>query len=450
MEADFGVEDDTLSWFVTAYLIPFATGTIIYGRLADMFGTRRLIVFGVTLFAASSFLVAAAPTFWTAVGARALQGAGGTAIPALSMATIVHTTNLRQRPRAIGTFVIAVGLGFGLGPLVGGGLAEWAGWPGPFLFTGVALAVMVPFYWWFIPRVEGAPGQRFDVPGAFLVGIAITGGLLALNRLPNHPSDVAGVAGAIVLLPAIALFVFRSRHIAQPFVDPSILKNSRFLTLCFVGMCIQGAHFAVVVMLPLLLERYHGLGIFAVGTHLLPGAAALGAAGIGAGWLAGRLGARPFLIIGTWILFNAALAFTVAGAGWTAGQVGALYIAIAAGYGMVNAVVISAATGELPPERTGIGVGVFNLLFFLGGAITVAGVGAILRLREDAIEPWVQVFEGAPVEFSDASIVVLALATVGFLLTMALAPQGEDQPEGVPTPPGDGIGRLKPNKPSDL
>ena len=81
---DFDVKADELSWVVTAYLIPFATGSMVYGRLADMFGTRRLYLFGLVVFTVASFLTAAAPSFGVLIGARVLQGMGGTAIPSLS------------------------------------------------------------------------------------------------------------------------------------------------------------------------------------------------------------------------------------------------------------------------------------------------------------------------------------------------------------------------------
>ena len=450
VQAAFGVSDDVLSWFVAAFLIPFATGTLIYGRLADMKGTRGLLLFGVSVFCVASFLVAAAPTFEAAVAGRVLQGMGATAIPALSLATIVHTTDDRGRGRAIGTIVIAVGIGFGIGPILGGSLTEWIGWQGPFLVTGVATILLLPLMYVSIPGVPGSPGQRFDYVGAGLLSLAVTGGVIAINRLPNDVTDTAGLAGALAFVPLLGLFAVRTRLAPEPFVDPAILRNLRFVAMCVVGLCIQGAHFAVVVMLPLLLERYHGMGMIEIGLHLLPGAAVLGASGITAGALAARIGPAPLLIGGSWVLFSAAVIFVLAGAGWAPVGVGVVYVLVGAGYGSVNAVALHAATGQLPAERTGIGVGAFNIAFFIGGAISVAALGAILRLREDATEPWIGLFAGTPTEFSDAGLVVLALGTLAFVLAMVIGPQvgsegveatEEDEPGW-----GELVARQKPNK----
>ncbi len=450
IQAEFGVTDDVLSWFVAAYLIPFATGTLVYGRLADMRGTKPLLIFGIIVFGIGSLLVAASPTYETSIAARVLQGAGGTAIPALSMATIVHTTSEAGRARAIAFIIVAVGVGFGIGPLLGGTLAEWIGWQGPFLVTGAAVAVLVPVLVYALPAVHGTPGQRFDYVGAILLAGAVTGGVIAVNRLPNDIVDAYGVAGAAAFAPLMGLFALRTRQATEPFIDPVLFRNFRFLTLCVVGLCIQGAHFGVVVMLPLLLERYHDMRIIDIGFHLLPGALVLAATGVAAAWLAPKLGPRPILVIGSWLFFNAAVVYVFAGAGWSPVSIAILYALVAGGYAMVNSVVITAATGQLPQERTGVGVGVFNIAFFMGGALAVAMIGAILRMREDAFEPWVQVFQGAPVEFSDAGIVVLVLATLAFLLTVALGPEQAHQRSPVRPEAAREmqalLGRQKPNK----
>lgn len=449
VQDEFGVSDDVLSWFVTAFLIPFATGMLVYGRLADMRGTRGLLLFGTSVFCVGSFFVALSSGFEMAVAGRVVQGLGATAIPALAMATIVRTTDNAGRGRAIGTLLVAVGLGLGLGPLVGGALTEWIGWKGPFIVTGLSTLVLLPPLAFALPRVQGTPGQHFDIPGAVLLTSAITGGVIAVNRLPNDTGDVYGVVGIAALVPLLALFALRTRFAREPFVDPRLLRNARFVALCVVGMCVQGSHFAVVVMLPLLLERYQDLRIIEIGAWLLPGATVLAICGVASGRLATRIGSRPLLIGGTWMLFNGAAILVLAGAGWGPVGVAAVYAVIAGGYGTANAVVVHTATGDLPADRTGVGVGVFNVAFFLGGAVAVAAVGGLLRLREGEPDAWIGLFQGAPVEFSDAGLVVAGMAAVAFVLTMLVggssAPE-RDEGADVTSAQARLVARQKPNK----
>lgn len=445
LRRDFNLPDDELSLFVVAYLIPFAIGTVVYGRLSDIYGTRRLFLFGMALFAAGSFAVALAPNYWLVVAARFVQGMGGTAIPAISTITTVRSYTGEHQARAIGATVGAVGIGFGSGPLLGGVLTDAFGWQGPLVATGSAAAAMLVFLLFLLPDIPGTTRQRFDYAGAALLALALSGIIVALNRLPNTPADPAGLTGAIAAAPLIVAFGFRIRHAAAPFVAPALLRSRGFMTICAIGFCAQGAHFVTVVLLPLLMERYHDMSVLEIGLRLLPGACTIAVTGVFAGRLASRLGHRTMLIIGGWLVFNAAATFVIAGAGWSPRALAGIYVLLGAGYGLINSNTIPAAMKELPEEHTGTGIGVYNVVFFLGGAVAVAIEGAILRLREGATQAWTPIFEGIAPEFSDAGLVLLALTAAGFLLALIM----RGSPEQEPVAPA-WTGRLKPNKRASL
>jgi DHA2 family metal-tetracycline-proton antiporter-like MFS transporter len=425
LQADFGIGADDLTWVVTAYLIPFATGTVIYGRLADMYGTKPMYVVGLSLFVAASLFIAAAPSFPLVVAGRALQGFGGTAVPSLSLTTIVRTTPPAERGGAMGMTIVAVGVGFALGPLAGGALTEWWGWRGPFLATGLATAPLLPLALRVVPPVRGTAGQSFDVFGAAMLTAAITGDILALNRLPRHPGDLAGLVGLCLSAPLWLTFVFWVRRRAQPFIEPAVVANTRFVALCGIGAASQGVHFATIVLIPLLLARYHDMGVMEIGLHLLPGALALAAFGLAGGTLSARLGTRTLVVTGTAVQVAGALLFHLAGFSSGSWAISAVYVVVASGYGMVNGSVINAATAELPERLAGLGVGVFNLAFFLGGAVSVAISGAILRARESAPDPFNVLLSGSAPEFSDAFIVVAAFALTAFSLALATSRQAQ-------------------------
>ena len=418
IQADFAVPADDLSWVVTAYLIPFASGTVVWGRLADMFGTKRLYVAGLAAFAIASVGVAAAPGFWQIVGARVIQGASGTVIPSISMATIVKTTTPETRGRAIGATVVAVGVGFGLGPLVGGTLTDAFGWRGPFLATGLAVAAFWPVAASVVPNVPGAPGQRFDAAGVALMFGAVTGTIVASNRLPANPGSGIGLAGVGVALLFWPLVVLRVRRAADPFIAREVAVAGRFWGLSAIGAMTQGGLFAVLVLVPLLLTHHHGMSTIEVGLTLLPGAVAIGAFGMAGGSLVNRLGTRRLLVAGTGCMLAAGGLFDAAATGWTPWAIGGLYIALAAGYGMVNASVVNAATAQFPERLAGVATGTYNLVYFMGGAVSVAIAGAILRNRESASDAWNPVYRGHAPAYSDAMTVVLAYALAGIVLAL--------------------------------
>jgi MFS family permease len=419
---DFRVAPDDLSWVVTAYLIPFATGTIVYGRLADMFGTRRMYLIGLVLFTVASFASAAAPSFGLLIVARAVMGMGGTAVPSLSLATIIRTTSRGDRAPAMGATVMTVGLGFATGPILGGWLVDMWGWHGPFLGIAVCSTLVLPVAFAMVPGVPGIPGQRFDIPGAVSAVGAVTGTVLAINRLPAHPIDAIGLAGAIAAPLFLAGLVFRIRTAAEPFIHREVAANTRFWGLAVVGFTAQGTHFAVVVMVPLLLAGQFGMDTIRIGLYLLPGALAIAAFGMMGGRLLNRVGARPLLVVGTFVMLSGTLLGHLVGVDWEPAGVAMVYMVVAAGYGMVQSAVITAAAGALPERLAGLASGSFNLVFFLGGAVTVALQGAVLRSRGDAADAWDPLFTGAPVAFSDALIIVVVLGVMGLALALRFAP----------------------------
>lgn len=430
IQGDFNVKADDLPWVVTAYLIPFASGTVVYGRLGDMFGTKKLYLGGLAAFAIASAGVSAAPGFWEIVGARVVQGASGTVIPSISMATIVKTTSPAGRGRAIGATVVAVGVGFGLGPLAGGTLTDAFGWRGPFLATGIAVAAFLPMAAVFVPNVPGAPGQRFDFAGVALMCGAVTGTIIALNRLPSNPGSALGLAGAGLGALLWPFVVLRVRSARDPFVAREVAANGRFWGLSAIGAMTQGGHFAVLVLVPLLLTRYHGMTTFKIGMTLLPGAIAIGAFGMAGGALLNRLGTRRLLLSGTGTMLGAAALFHVAAPGWQPWAISLLYIALAGGYGMINASVVSAATGQFAERLAGVATGVYNLVYFMGGAVSVAIAGAILRSRDGTPGAWNPLYGGIAPEFSDAMAIVLVYAVVGVALAVAFATPHGAEAEG--------------------
>ncbi|MFN0094969.1 MAG: MFS transporter [Dehalococcoidia bacterium] len=423
IQARFGVEPDALAWVVTAYLIPFATGTVIYGRLADMFGSKRMYLFGMCVFTGASLLVAAAPSYPLLIAARVLQGMGGTAVPAMSLATIIRTTAPIDRGRAMGATVLAVGLGFATGPILGGWLVSLGGWRLPFLVSGGFGFILTPLAFALVPKVAASGDRAFDIPGAIACAASVTGMVLAINRLPAHPDDLLGLAGGLLAFPLLAILIWRIRTAPAPFINREIAGNRRFWALSALGFTSQGSHFAIVVMAPLLLTGVHGSSSIEAGLYMLPGALAIAACGMGGGILLNRLGPRALLISGAGVLASGMLLAHLAAVGWGPAGIAALYVVVAVGYGLVQAAVITAATGSLPERLAGVGSGTFNLLFFLGGAVTVALSGAILRRRAGAEEAWNGLVSGDASRFSDAALVVVVVTAIGFLLALWFAPR---------------------------
>ena len=154
--------------------------------------------------------------------------------------------------------------------------------------------------------------------------------------------------------------------------------------------------------------------------------------------------------IGSWIAVNGAFALFLAGPNWSAWEVAGLYGVLAAGYGLTNAALMHGATAALDESETGAGVGIYTLCFFLGGAISSAAAGAILRARESSTQAWLPFYHGRAPEFSDAFMVIAAMAALAFVLAVSMGPEREHRKTPDEVRPGTGgghswlVGRQKP------
>ena len=191
----FGAPLDQLQWVVLSYLAAVTGGVLFAGRLGDELGRRTLLLAGLALFFASSLLCAAAPALWGLVAARAGQGLGAAAMMALAMALAVEAPG--KSGRALGLLGAMSAAGTALGPALGGVLIALAGWRALFLLCacgGGAALVLVLRY---VPGREGAVAAR----GGFRAMFALARDPLLARSLAALPLGAAVVMAALVVGP---------------------------------------------------------------------------------------------------------------------------------------------------------------------------------------------------------------------------------------------------------
>src|SRR5437660_9538391 len=142
IERSFDISSTAAQWTITAYLLAAAAGVAAAGRIADIFGRRRVFLVGVGTFIVSSMLCGLAITDWWLIGARALQGGGAALMGPAAVALVTTNFPQERRGRALGTIFAAASVALALGPLVGGAVVETLGWRWIF-FLNVPVALVV-------------------------------------------------------------------------------------------------------------------------------------------------------------------------------------------------------------------------------------------------------------------------------------------------------------------
>lgn len=245
------------SWVATAYLLSSAAFLLPLGRLADMWGRKRLFIAGNTVVMLGSFAAATSPNVELLIAWRVLQGIGAAAIYSTGVALLTSIFPRERRGAVIGVTISAVYLGLTVGPSLGGWITHAFGWQVVFLYHIPLSLLCLALALWRVPgEWLGAPGHRFDWGGSLLYGAGVVAFMLGLSRLPGADGAWLVLAG----LAGFALFFAWERRHVDPVLDVTLFTTSRvFAFSCLASMLIYSAVFANSFLVSLYLQTLRGM-----------------------------------------------------------------------------------------------------------------------------------------------------------------------------------------------
>jgi DHA2 family metal-tetracycline-proton antiporter-like MFS transporter/DHA2 family florfenicol/chloramphenicol resistance protein-like MFS transporter len=210
-------------------------------------------------------------------------------------------------------------------------------------------------------------------------------------------------------------FAWRITRAEQPFVSPALFGNGGYVAAVIVGYFSMLVNVSCLVSVPLLVSQFNDLSPVATGLVLAPGAVALALISPVAGRLSDRIGFKAPIYTGLGVMLLSVLFISTFAAGASPYLVAVGMLGVGAGFALTNSPNVNAAAAALGEEETGVGLGIFNGLFFLGGGTGPAVVGAFLAARREAdagaLNP-LYMLDAAP--FSDAFM----LLVVGLLISL--------------------------------
>lgn len=246
-----------LSWVATAFLLAAAALQLPVGRLADIYGRKRVFTYGVAIFTVASLLTGLAPNAAFLLACRALQGIGGAMIFGTGVAILTSVFPLQERGRVLGMNVATVYLGLSLGPFLGGLLTQQLGWRSIFFVTVPLGVVTLAFVLWQLPgEWAEAHGEGFDLAGSVIYCLALSAALFGFSRLAT-PLGVWLVAlGAVGVIGFLAW----ETRVASPIFDIRLFRRNRaFLFSNLSALINYAATSAVGFLLSLYLQYIKGL-----------------------------------------------------------------------------------------------------------------------------------------------------------------------------------------------
>ncbi|MCX2179775.1 MFS transporter [Streptomyces sp. SKN60] len=297
--ADLGFAPSALQWAVTAFALPSGGFLLLFGRIGDLFGRKRLFLSGLVLFGAASLLATLAWSPGAFLAGRALQGLGAAAIVPTGMALL--TTVFPEGPlreRALGISGALMSLGFTIGMVLGGVMTDTLGWRSTMGLLAVFTLIVLPLAPGLLPESRTPERPRLDIPGA----VTVTGGLLsliyALTTAAEHGFGGADVLVTLALgvLLLLAFGVVESRHPA-PLVSLPVLRRRTVAFGNLGGLVTFSMMSTIVFVLTLYLQETLGLSAFASGIVFGVQGAFSVLAGMVTPRVIGRLGAHRTLVV---------------------------------------------------------------------------------------------------------------------------------------------------------
>jgi MFS transporter, DHA2 family, methylenomycin A resistance protein len=366
-----------LHWILGAYLLVLAALVAGSGRLADLYGRRRLFLVGVAAFGLGSLACAAAPSTLALIGARLAQGAGAALMQPLALAHATGIMPPERRGWAIGVLASAGTTCLLVGPLLGGLLTEVLGWRWIFVANVPIVALALALGLRYLPESRDPQAPALDVPGLVL----LTAGLAAIVAGLLHLQEWAtGVAVGVLALGVLALgaFVAVERRSARPLLPLGLLQQPEVAGSVVALVAIQGAVLGVTVYLVLYLQNGLGLNALRAGLALLPAALWTPLLSTTTGRLADRHGERR--LVGGGLLLAAA-GLTMIGVTAAAGEVHLMMVGLVV-FGVARPLVFTpASTGPLdaiPATERGLASGLVTESRQLGAVLGVAALGSIV------------------------------------------------------------------------
>lgn len=365
---ELSVNISSVQWVVTSYLLTISVLLLIWGKISDMYGRKRVFAFGFFIFTIGSGFCGLAQSLGFLVFSRILQATGASAMMALSQGIVTSSFPPHERGRALGIIGTTVAVGSLVGPSLGGVLVHLAGWQSIF-FINLPVGVMgVLLTFLIIPDFLETYGNRiFDYQGAGLFSGAILFMFLGLLLLQENAIGVevflAMMAGALL---SFFFFIKREKRTASPLINLQLFHNPVFSMGILSAYLSFVALFSTILFIPFFLQFVLKMDALAAGLLISFNPATSAIVAPFSGWLSDKITYRPLTVAG--LITNTVTLFIIATLNPSSHY--ALIAVLMACLGLGSAVFQSpnnsSVMGSVPKEHLGVAGGIVALFRNLG------------------------------------------------------------------------------------
>src|SRR2546423_3033580 len=301
IQRELGSGVSGLQWIIDAYTLLFASLMLTGGTLGDLYGRKRAFLSGLIVFTLGSALCGIAPSIETLIAGRAVQGIGAAVLMPGTLSILTNTfPDPRERAQAIGIWAGVSGMALALGPVLGGALVDSLGWQSVFFLNvpvGITAFVVASRV---VPESANPEGRKIDLPGQF-TGIITLASLTYALIEGNSKGWRSPLIVSLLVVAAVGLVAFLTveRRSSSPMLPLQFFGNSTFSGAVLVASLVSFGMFGTFFFISLFFQNVQRYSAIGTGVRFLPLTGAIIVTAPVAGRLAGRMGSRPLMALGT-------------------------------------------------------------------------------------------------------------------------------------------------------
>ena len=379
---------DRLSWVFSIFLLTQAASIPIYGRLADIYGRKPVLLVGIVIFLAGSMLCGLAPSMLWLIIFRAFQGLGAGVVIPITATVIGDLFALAERARAQAWLSGVWGVSSVIGPTAGGFIVDNLGWPWIFYINlPLGMLALGTLFFFFHEKVEKRP-HKLDFAGSFLMMAGTSSFLVFLLEGGNSWEWMSAPSLTLIglALVLIGYFLFHEQRIPEPLLPLSLFRNRMFAT---VGLATLGAGvltIGVSAYIPSFVQGVGGESATIAGLSL--GAMSIGwsATSVVAGQLLMSRGLRFTALLGAPLLIISSVWLSTFDQGTNPPEVAAATFVLGMAMGFTTTAFIVMIQEAFPWAQRGVAVGANMFLRQMGAAVGIAVLGALINRQVKAID----------------------------------------------------------------
>jgi EmrB/QacA subfamily drug resistance transporter len=372
IEKTFGTSVNTTQWVINGYAMVFGVAIVTGGRLADMFGRRRIFFIGAAIFAVFSVIGGFSPDIWMLLACRFVMGIGGAMMWPAILGMTFSLLPKSKAGLAGGLIMGAGGFGNAFGPLLGGGLTDTIGWRWVFFLNlPIAIAAVIITYLVVKPDAERKDHDGIDYLGMGVLTIGLFALLLALD-LGTRQGWTAPLILGLFAMSAVALakFFFIERRAGdRALVPDDVMRNGSFAAACLATLLMSALYFAALLYLPQFMSKVLGFSAVESGAGLLPMMGTFAATSFIAGRLYAKLGPKVSVTGGALFLAAGMFLLSRITASTVYDELIFGMVVLGIGVGLFYSAITTAAITALDDSRASLGGAIVYMAQIAGGSI---------------------------------------------------------------------------------